>query len=304
MGASTHPRPRPGGGEHLMDDRLATRNALVVKTMNEPTACRSACVPPRRSVATSGHAWTNLSLRPQALRHLSQVGTKQSRAGLTATRRHGAGRSVTCGARFRVRQTSAYGWRPFARTYGLKVRPVPAAYQPVSRTYPRPFKIRDPRKEVDLQIGVSPQRWAILNFGGRTGLTTTETRARRRLTPSTAVSALRLVRSELTATCCRLLACSGGLNRPDQAEVSGASPLRPTHLTRSFVPSAIASQRTGSLGTFGLSPEELVHHRCSGLNHRLQLMPVDEFGHSRSAVTNKPRDLLDRHRCIRQHRHE
>jgi hypothetical protein len=77
--------------------------------------------------------------------------------------------------------------------------------------------------------------------------------------------------------------------RPDKAEVSGSSPLRPTHLTRSFVPSAIASQRPGSLGTFGLSPEELVHHRCSGLNHRLQLMPVDEFGHGRSAVTNKPR---------------
>jgi hypothetical protein len=56
-----------------MDTAPATRNALVVKTMNEPTACRSACVPPRRSVATSGHAWTNLSLRPQALRHLSQV---------------------------------------------------------------------------------------------------------------------------------------------------------------------------------------------------------------------------------------
>jgi hypothetical protein len=60
-------------GEHLMDETLATRNALVVKTMNEPTACRSACLSPRRSVATSGHAWTNLSLRPQALRHLCRV---------------------------------------------------------------------------------------------------------------------------------------------------------------------------------------------------------------------------------------
>jgi hypothetical protein len=33
---------------------------------------------------------------------------------------------------------------------------------------------------------------------------------------------------ELTATGCRLLACSGGLKRPDKAEVSGSSPLRPT----------------------------------------------------------------------------
>jgi hypothetical protein len=33
---------------------------------------------------------------------------------------------------------------------------------------------------------------------------------------------------ELTATRCRLLASSGGLNRPDKAEVSGSSPLRPT----------------------------------------------------------------------------
>src|SRR5215217_8332721 len=36
---------------------------------------------------------------------------------------------------------------------------------------------------------------------------------------------------ELTATRCRLLACSGGLNRPDKAEVSGSSPLRPTPST-------------------------------------------------------------------------
>ena len=46
---------------------------------------------------------------------------------------------------------------------------------------------------------------------------------------------------------------------PDKAEVSGSSPLRPTHLTSCFAPSAIAWRRrgsqTGSLGTFGLSPE-------------------------------------------------
>ena len=104
MDASTHPWPRPRLGEHLMDETLATRNASVVTTMNEPTACRSACLPPRRSVATSGHAWTNLSLRHRSRRHPSGFGTKQSRAGLTAmltaTRPDGASRSGTCGAHF------------------------------------------------------------------------------------------------------------------------------------------------------------------------------------------------------------
>ena len=111
---------------------------------------------------------------------------------------------------------------------------------------------------------------------------------------------------ELTASRCRLLACSGGLNRPDKAEVSGSSPLRPTHLTRGFAQYTTPSQRTGSqtgsLGTFGLSTKELVHHRCSGLNYRLQLVAVDEFGHSRAAATNEPRDLLHWHPGVRQHR--
>jgi hypothetical protein len=47
-------------------------------------------------------------------------------------------------------------------------------------------------------------------------------------TPSTLFQRCALSGHELTATRCRPLACSGGLSRPDKAEVSGSSPLRPT----------------------------------------------------------------------------
>jgi hypothetical protein len=70
----------------------------------------------------------------------------------------------------RVTQTSAYGWRPFARTYGLEVRPVPAAYQPVSRTYPRRFRMCDPRQEVGSR-SVLPEvlLWNVLSLTTEVG---------------------------------------------------------------------------------------------------------------------------------------
>jgi hypothetical protein len=68
----------------------------------------------------------------------------------------------------------------------------------------------------------------MINFGGPTGLTTTQTRAKRRLTPPAGAPAFRLVKCVLAAIGRRLLAGSVGLDRSDKAEVSGSSPLRPT----------------------------------------------------------------------------
>jgi hypothetical protein len=63
MDPSTRRWTRVSRGGYTVNSLLATRNASVVTTMNEPTACRSPCLPPRRSVATSGHAWTSIPIQ-------------------------------------------------------------------------------------------------------------------------------------------------------------------------------------------------------------------------------------------------
>ena len=98
----------------------------------------------------------------------------------------------------------------------------------------------------------------------------------------------------------------------DKAEVSGSSPLRPTHLTRGFGVCTTASRcigsQTGSLGTFRLSREKLVHHSRSGLNHGLQLVAVDELSHGnryacgRTTHRERPTELLQLSPLIGRHR--
>ena len=46
--------------------------------------------------------------------------------------------------------------------------------------------------------------------------------------------------------------------------------------------------QAGAARPYGHRQVMRAHHRCSGLNHRLQLMAVDEFSHSRAAMTNEP----------------
>ena len=47
--------------------------------------------------------------------------------------------------------------------------------------------------------------------------------------------------------------------------------------------------------------EQPVHHLRAGLDHRPQLMPIDQLGHRRTAVTHQLRDVLYRHTSIGQH---
>ncbi len=41
------------------------------------------------------------------------------------------------------------------------------------------------------------------------------------------------------------------------------------------------------------SCEEPIHDSCAGLNHRSQLVPVDQFGDRGPTVSDQPRNLLE-----------
>ena len=89
----------------------------------------------------------------------------------------------------------------------------------------------------------------------------------------------------MTATRCRLLACSGSLNRPDKAEVSGSSPLRPTSfdqvkcsLVRSPAADLSDSLRDNDPGSFQStlgSTTDLCRSYRSGLP--VELVSVDQL---------------------------
>ena len=77
---------------------------------------------------------------------------------------------------------------------------------------------------------------------------------------------------------------------PDKAEVSGSSPLRPTHLTRRFARRSTLRAGPSNKLSNNARPqscsEQPIHDRGTGLDYRLQLVPVDQFSDRRSTVAD------------------
>ena len=89
---------------------------------------------------------------------------------------------------------------------------------------------------------------------------------------------------------------------PDTEEVTGSNPVSPTSKTpdqgRLAVLTPPPHHACLSICLSTARGEQPVHDRRARLQHRPQLVPVDQFSNRRAAVTNQLRNLLDRHTGI------